>query len=265
MRSGGFNVWVSIRSILARDDKAKGTCGGKIRCMKYVIWDFDGTLGYRPGMWSGAMIELLDKERPEHTVTADQLRPYLQEGFPWHAPEQPHTGLATADEWWATLTPLFERAYEGVGFSPVQAEQFAQQVRSVYLAADRWKRYDDTMPVLESLSADGWTHLILSNHVPELPTLVEQVGLASHIDRTFTSATIGYEKPHPSAFQTTLDSVENDDPTVWMIGDSIRADIVGAEAVGIPSILVRQTHEDATHSCADLSGVPAIVSTDATA
>jgi putative hydrolase of the HAD superfamily len=227
--------------------------------MKYAIWDFDGTLGYRSGMWSGAMIELLDQERPEHTVTTDQLRPYLQEGFPWHVPEHPHTDLATADEWWATLTPLFERAYEGVGFPPAQAQQLAQEIRSIYLAANRWKRYDDAIPTLESLSADGWTHLILSNHVPELSTLVEQVGLSSNITRTFTSATIGYEKPHPYAFQTVLDAIEDDDPVVWMIGDSMRADIAGAEALDIPSILVRRPCEDATHYCADLSGIPAII------
>jgi ribonucleotide monophosphatase NagD (HAD superfamily) len=31
----------------------------------------------------------------------------------------------------------------------------------------------------------------------------------------------------------------------WMIGDSLRADVRGAEAVGIPAVLVRRYHVDA--------------------
>jgi phosphoglycolate phosphatase-like HAD superfamily hydrolase len=46
--------------------------------MKYLIWDFDGTLAYREGMWSGSLIEVLDREMPTHALTSDMLRPYLR-------------------------------------------------------------------------------------------------------------------------------------------------------------------------------------------
>ncbi len=32
-----------------------------------------------------------------------------------------------------------------------------------------WELFDDTLPALDQLSADGWSHVVLSNHVPELP------------------------------------------------------------------------------------------------
>jgi hypothetical protein len=40
---------------------------------KYLIWDFDGTLGYRPGGWTAALLEVLQREAPTCDVTADQL------------------------------------------------------------------------------------------------------------------------------------------------------------------------------------------------
>jgi FMN phosphatase YigB (HAD superfamily) len=45
----------------------------------------------------------------------------------------------------------------------------------------------------------------------------------------------------------------------------MRADIAGAEAIGIPGILVRRPHEAATHYCANLSGVPATLRAESTA
>lgn len=29
-----------------------------------VLWDFDGTLGYRPGMWSQALLDILREHIP---------------------------------------------------------------------------------------------------------------------------------------------------------------------------------------------------------
>jgi phosphoglycolate phosphatase-like HAD superfamily hydrolase len=31
---------------------------------KVVLWDFDGTLAHRPGMWRGCLIETLDLHEP---------------------------------------------------------------------------------------------------------------------------------------------------------------------------------------------------------
>ena len=44
-----------------------------------------------------------------------------------------------------------------------------------------------------------------------------------------------------------------------MIGDSVDVNVAGAEAVGIPAILVRKRHDGVQWCCADLSGISAIV------
>src|ERR671922_2114570 len=75
--------------------------------MKLLIWDFDGSLAYRQGRWSGALLDVLNQYVPGHTITRDQLVPHWRQGFPWHKPQQPHTHLSSADAWWAQLTPIF--------------------------------------------------------------------------------------------------------------------------------------------------------------
>ncbi len=80
--------------------------------------------------------------------------------------------------------------------------------------------------------------VIVSNHVPELPALVSQLGLANHVDAVLTSAEHGYEKPHPGAFRIALRAAGA--PTsVWMVGDNPIADIAGAAQVGVPGVLTR--------------------------
>ena len=228
--------------------------------MKTLIWDFDGTLGYREGvLWAASFLEALDREWPGHPFTLEQLRPFLRSGFPWHTPEQPHTHITTADQWWEELEPLFARVFLGAGVEdPALARRLARQIRQIYCNPARWRLFEDTLPALDDLAARGWTHILLSNHVPELASFMDVLGLSTRIAAAFNSALIGYEKPHPAAFQGVLEFVSDSRP-VWMIGDNITADILGAAAVGIPGVLVRRPDERAERFCADLTQVAAFV------
>jgi putative hydrolase of the HAD superfamily len=209
-------------------------------------------------MWTAALLEVVEREQPGHAVTADQIRPYLQSGFPWHQPDRPHPQLASPDGWWAALEPVFEGAFAGLGFGSRQARSMARQVRPIYCNPGRWRLFDDALPTLGELSSRGWTHLILSNHVPELRALIGHLGLACFVDRVFNSAETGYEKPHPDAFRAVLVAV-GDAKEVWMIGDSYEVDILGAEAAGIRAILVRRPFPEARYYCDQLTLVPGIV------
>ncbi len=75
--------------------------------------------------------------------------------------------------------------------------------------------------------------------VPELPDLIAALGLAPYMATVFTSAAIGFEKPHPQAFHTALRALGGA-TAVWMVGDSMTADVAGAHAVGFRAILVRR-------------------------
>lgn len=233
--------------------------------MRVLIWDFDGTLGYREGgMWSASLLELLQEEMPQIRATADHLRPYLRCGFPWHRPDQPHPEIRTPEQWWDSLLPLFEAAFRGIGVDRKSARSLARQVRYRYTDPGRWRLFDGVLPTLDLLAARGWTHVLLSNHVPELSDvkgsidLIGHLGLRPRLARVFNSAETGYEKPHPRAFQMVLDAFP-DATAMWMIGDSIGADVRGAEALRIPTILVDRRGEGTGRTCTHVAEVPALL------
>ncbi|HEX9018979.1 MAG TPA: HAD family hydrolase [Anaerolineaceae bacterium] len=217
---------------------------------KYLVWDFEGTLAWRPSGWTGAVIKVLRKRAPEMTVSADQVRPYLQSGFPWQAPENPHPGLDSND-WWEDMQPVFIRALRGVGIENGQAVAFARDIKTAYLDPTGWQRYNDTLTALELLAARGWKHVLLSNHVPELPLLLDRMGLSAYFTAVFNSAQTGYEKPNPKAFRNVVEWA-GPGASLWVIGDSYPADILGAQEANLPAILVRKPHPDAPIFCATL-------------
>ena len=225
---------------------------------RYILWDFDGTLATRGGMWSGVLLAVLSRFEPSLECELSTLRPHMQTGFPWHSPEQGHEHLGTADQWWEALLPIFQRAFQAAGLSNTRALALSREVRTAYLDPAGWTVFDDVVPALVTLHAAGWRHVILSNHVPELTHLTETLGLRQHFDEVFSSATIGYEKPHELAFRRTLDQLGNP-RDVWMVGDNFNADIVGARRVGVPAVLVRSTHDEAQYQAQSLSQLAQVI------
>jgi putative hydrolase of the HAD superfamily len=228
--------------------------------VRLLIWDFDGTLAHRRGEtgWSLLLAEALDAEEPGHAHTADTFRPHLREGFPWHRPEVEHLELCGDPEaWWASVRPLLARAYEAAGYPPERSLELAQAAQRLYVDPAGWSLFDDTLPALERLSAVGWTHAILSNHVPELGAIVGALALERHIAALSCSAETGYEKPHPRAYASVLEQLAPEE--AWMIGDNVVADVLGAEELGIPAILVRRPDPRAARYADTLAGVEAFL------
>lgn len=217
--------------------------------MKTLIWDFDGTLAWRSGGWSGALLNVLRKHDPTTKATVEQIRPYLLSGFPWHAPENPHTDQSTAD-WWDELQPLFARALRAAGAGDA-SYRLAGEVRVEYCDPRAWQLYDDTLPALATLTDEGWRHILLTNHVPELPDLLAALGLQDSFAAVLCSAQTGYEKPHPKAFRAALDLLSPAE-TVYIVGDNYSADVRGAAEVGLAGVLVRKPHPQAQRFFATL-------------
>lgn len=215
------------------------TSNGITTTPELVVLDFDGTLAHRPGLWSQCMVDVLDVHRPGHSVSAAQIRPHLRNGFPWHRPESTHPELNETEAWWTAIGTLVAGAFAAVGVTADDA--LCAAVRAHYCDPSQFRLYSDTIPALELLSSAGIRMAILSNHVPELASIVTHHGLDLFVDDVITSACIGVEKPHPAAFRAALGDVKPD--RAWMIGDNPVADIEGAANVGMHAVLVR--HADA--------------------
>jgi HAD superfamily hydrolase (TIGR01549 family) len=207
---------------------------------RVVLWDFDGTLAWRPGLWGGCILEVLDEQAPGHTAELETVRSAMRAGFPWHDHAQPHPELSDPEAWWTSVTKLIADAIRDC-VEEGRAAELAHAVRHRYADGTRgWRVFDDTPAGLRATAAAGWRNVVLSNHIPELDALVAQLGLADLIERVFSSARTGYEKPHPEAFRIAL-RTEGNPSRRWMVGDNPLADVAGAEALGIPAILVRTT------------------------
>ena len=213
---------------------------------RLAIWDFDGTLAWREGLWSGCVLEVLDEHEPGHGATREALRACLSGGFPWHRHERAHPELAEADAWWRALEPLIAGAIGSVGIGERRARELCPAVRERFVDGSRvWRLFDDTHAALETTAAAGWRNVILSNHVPELAALVTALGIDELVEEVFSSAVTGFEKPHPEAFRLVLRRCGGEPTRSWMMGDNPRADVAGAEALGIPAVLVRGPGEAA--------------------
>jgi len=170
-------------------------------------------------------------------IGRDDIRPFLQTGFPWHRHDDGHEHLADADSWWAELEPVFRTALLGAGAAPALAQRAAQLVRHRFTAADKWAVFPETLPSLRATMRAGWRNAVLSNHVPELAQLVTELQIGRYVDAVFSSAVVGWEKPNPRFFRDAIWAMDRPARS-WMVGDNLVADVGGAENVGIPAILV---------------------------
>jgi len=221
---------------------------------RLILWDFDGTLGWRPGLWTGCVLEVLDEHEPGHGLAADAIRAGMRGHLPWHLPERSHTHVGDAEGWWAPVQSRIAAILGEAGIAERRARELAAAVRARFVdPAIGWRLFEDTVPTLQRAREAGWRNAVLSNHVPELPVIAGALGLSPHLDALFTSAAIGYEKPNEQAFRIALAGC-GEPQEVWMVGDNPAADVAGAEALGIPAVLVRREGDGAARRSDGLQG-----------
>ena len=207
---------------------------------RVVFWDFDGTLARRDGLFAGALIDALRQVDASIAVDREDVRPHLRSGFPWHTPDVTTPPL-TPQEGWERLRPVFERAYRACGVGDGVAVAAASGVAAQFYRLDAWELIDGAADALDLVRDAGYANVILSNHGPELPGLIDALGL--HVDLTITSAAVGIEKPNPALFRYALEAAAAGSDT-WMIGDNPIADVQGAEALGIRALLADGAYPD---------------------
>lgn len=115
-------------------------------------------------------------------------------------------------------------------------------IREEYIKPCEWRVYDDTIKTLEKAIHLEHRNIILSNHVPELETLINSLDLSKYFERIYSSANVGYEKPHPNMFNV-IEVHKKEQEKVIMIGDSYAADVQGAVNCGWQAILVRSENK----------------------
>ena len=124
----------------------------------------------------------------------------------------------------------------------------AREDRIVAAASRLWKHhlaenlfsrlYFGVPTALWCLRAAGIRLAVVSNSEGTITPLFERIGLAPFFELIVDSWTTKIAKPDPRIFRHVLDCLGVRPDQAVMVGDSLKADVEGAQSVGIPAALL---------------------------
>lgn len=226
---------------------------------KVLFWDFQDTLVSNDFMFNKALCKTLKKYEPNIIIDIEDFKKKALIGFPWQDHEKEYLNLTHGNNWWKHAENIFVECYKEFNLTQDKAAFLAKKVRNELIRANEFTLFDDTIEMLGYYKQRGFINIILSNHIPELGDIIRELGLGEYITHCISSANVGYEKPNPKIYQYALAKLQNPSE-IWMIGDSIIADVKGAESVGIKGVLVRSKKDrNVQYYSSDLRGLKEII------
>ena len=134
----------------------------------------------------------------------------------------------------------------------LDAEGDAEAVRRFVVAENRvWRPTHHLEPavveVIDALRERGLKVGLVSNAFdpPELMLeLFAEIGLLERLDAIALSAEVGKRKPHPLMFESALKQAGVGPAEAVMVGDRLREDVAGAQALGIATLQARWFADD---------------------
>jgi len=122
------------------------------------------------------------------------------------------------------------------------------------ITQSNWQLEADAYPVLDALRLMGYKLAILSNAADDfdVQTLVDQHSLRHYFEFIRSSAKAGYRKPHAYIFKEALNALNLFPQQCLMVGDTLDADILGANKLGIYSVWLNRRVNRETKTLADI-------------
>lgn len=121
---------------------------------------------------------------------------------------------------------------------PGVRRELAQEIYRYYFSPEAWKPYDDVLPTLDTLRANGFRMALISNWDSTLAPIIEGLDMTQYFDTIISSAVVRLHKPMPEIFNLALDSLEVAPDEALHVGDHIYADAQGAASAGLTPILL---------------------------
>jgi putative hydrolase of the HAD superfamily len=111
--------------------------------------------------------------------------------------------------------------------------------------------YSDAADTLEQLAQGGFRLSIVSNTTQSteqhMRAALRSIGLEGYFDTVVTSFDVGCDKPDPAIFRRALYGVGCAAADAAMVGNDPVADIGGAAALGMTTVLVARSSAPAAH------------------
>lgn len=104
-------------------------------------------------------------------------------------------------------------------------------------APDAWETYPDVKPMLDAVRAMGDIRVgIISDWGSNLRDILVNLGVDLRFDFVLASGAVGVAKPNPDFFRLALDRAGVAPGQAIMVGDSYRADVLGAWSAGMDAV-----------------------------
>jgi len=214
-----------------------------LRKIKAVFFDAAGTLFTVKGS-VGEIYARLAREHGKEVAMPD-----LEDGFRRCFADTPAMAFPGASpnelseleqQWWCDLV---HRIFAPFGPFPA-FDAYFDALFAWFARAEVWQLYPETVEMLVDLKARGLHLGIISNFDSRLFGLLDGLGIADFFDPVVISTRAGYAKPAAEIFTQALAYHDLRPGEALHVGDSLQADIVGAEAAGLTAVLVDRQGKD---------------------
>jgi HAD superfamily hydrolase (TIGR01509 family) len=194
----------------------------------FTLVGYDGARIAAIAAERGVQVGAADVEATEQSIRAELAQ------HDW--PQQPGSGAPPAGG-----ARFFRRVLE-LCTDPTQAtslDQAAELLWSRHLEHNLWSRpLEGVVAALEALGGAGLRLAVVSNSEGSLQALLDRMDLSRHFQAVIDSWVVGVTKPDPRIFHAALERLGVSPAEAIMVGDSIKADVGGAQAAGMRAALV---------------------------
>jgi len=206
--------------------------------VRHILFDLGGTLMHAHGDWLPVFSradQALTKTLLEHDIKLDAkiFRARLREYYNQRDKDFQETSYHF----------VLQELLKELGHAEVAEPVIRSALDAMFaITQSNWILEEDTPQTIQQLKSQNYKLGIFSNagDDKDVQTLVENFGIRPYFDFVLTSAACYYRKPHARAFEIALAQWNISPEESAMVGDSLEADIFGANNLGMQSIWIKR-------------------------
>jgi putative hydrolase of the HAD superfamily len=143
----------------------------------------------------------------------------------------------------ATYSSVLREILIEKGYGDVSSEVIRDALHRLFaVTQSNWTLEEDSLPTLQKLEKSGYRLGLISNagDDQDVQNLVRGFNIQQYFDFVLTSAACSYRKPHRRIFELALANWYLLPEEAVMVGDSLIADIQGAQNVGMYGVWINR-------------------------
>jgi HAD superfamily hydrolase (TIGR01509 family) len=156
----------------------------------------------------------------------------------------------------ARATAYLEALFLEAGVPADRLPQVRDCLARLHLERHLWSgTAGDTHGTLARLRGAGLRLGVVSNSDGRVAEALEAAGLRGYFDVVVDSAVAGVEKPDPAIFRAALDALGVPPAEALYVGDLYDVDVLGANAAGMPAVLLVPPGAPRPEGCATVGSL----------